>query len=144
VVLVDGVPCSGEGGRAYGLPLHRHRAGTWYVCPRTGLLRRVETPPHRPSGRQGRQPPRVVPVSDTMQCRFLDGAWHLVVLKHLPTPYYNRERCRDGDVLLRRPVAGLTPAEARRHYGAAVYAVAVRRLKRREQRHYPIPSEFWT
>lgn len=45
VVLIDGVPCSGEGAD-YGRPL---RPGRWwhvfYVCPRTGLLRRVKERP---------------------------------------------------------------------------------------------------
>ena len=39
VVLVDGVPCSGEG-RDYGEPLRLSRWRQLYVCPRTGILRR--------------------------------------------------------------------------------------------------------
>jgi hypothetical protein len=45
VLLIDGVPCSGEGGLGYGIPLHhQYRFRPWYVCPRTGLLRRVKKP----------------------------------------------------------------------------------------------------
>jgi hypothetical protein len=40
VVLIDGVPCSGEG-RDYGMPLGRWRGG-FYVCPKTGLLRTIK------------------------------------------------------------------------------------------------------
>lgn len=47
------------------------------------------------------------------------------------------------DVLLNRPVARITPLEARQHYGAEVYAVAKRRLTRRELRQYPIPVNWW-
>lgn len=47
VLLIDGVPCSGEGGRNYGQPLHRLRYRPWYVCPRTGLLRRVKAQERR-------------------------------------------------------------------------------------------------
>jgi hypothetical protein len=47
------------------------------------------------------------------------------------------------DVLLNRPVTNITPAEARRHYGAAVYAVGKRRLARRELLQYPIPERWW-
>jgi hypothetical protein len=47
------------------------------------------------------------------------------------------------DILLKAPVARLTPEEARRHYGAEVYAVAVRRLARMELRQYPIPVRWW-
>src|SRR5262245_35416893 len=41
VILNDGVPCSGEG-RNHGWPL---RPGWWYVCPRTGLLRKIKARP---------------------------------------------------------------------------------------------------
>src|SRR2546421_232209 len=36
VLLIDGVPCSGAGGRDYGQPLRQFRYRPWYVCPRTG------------------------------------------------------------------------------------------------------------
>ncbi len=42
VILTDGVPCNGDGGWNYGKPLHQLRYRPWYVCPRTGLLRRVK------------------------------------------------------------------------------------------------------
>ena len=44
VILVDGVPCYGEG-RPYGLPLGQMGWVQWYVCPRSGLLKRVKTAP---------------------------------------------------------------------------------------------------
>jgi len=88
-------------------------------------------------------PPKYIPVSDTLQCRLLDGAWHLVTLKPLPALPAHRERCTAADVLLNLPVAQLTPLEARRHYGAEVYAVAQRRLARRELGQYPIPVRWW-
>ena len=40
-------------------------------------------------------------------------------------------------------VGARPPREARRHYGAEVYAVAVRRLARKELRQYPIPLRWW-
>jgi hypothetical protein len=144
VFLVDGVPCNGEGGWTYGQPLHQFRYRPWYVCPRTGLLRRVKKvsrkrkqPPKKES------PPKFIPVSETLQCRFLGDAWHLVTLKPLPTLDRHRERCTDVDILLNLPAAKLTPEDARQHYGAQVYAVAQRRLARREQRQYPIPVRWW-
>lgn len=144
VILIDGVPCNGEGGYSYGKPLHQLRYRPWYVCPRTGLLRRVKIPGCKRRRRPRRESaPKYVPVSDSLQCRSLDGAWHLVTLKPLPTPYYHRERCTAVDVLLNLPVAQLTVSEARRHYGAEVYAVATRRLARKELRQYPIPVRWW-
>src|SRR5262249_24088639 len=62
VILIDGVPCSTEG-RFYGQPLR----GTWwplfYVCPRTGLLRRIKPSPRR-SPRPRPEAPRYVRVDD--------------------------------------------------------------------------------
>jgi len=143
VVVIDGVPCDGEGGRMYGTPLHQlpGRGPRWYVCPRTGLLRRVEPARERPA------PPKAplahVRVSETLQCRFLGEAWHLVTLAPLSTTPGGLALGRAVDVLLGRPVSGMTANEARQRYGAAVYAVAKRRLARRELRDYPIPREWW-
>jgi hypothetical protein len=143
-LLIDGVPCDGEGGRHYGKPLHQFGYRPWYVCPRTGLLRQVKAAGGKRQRRPKEEgPPKVVPVGDTLQCRFHNGAWHLVTLKPLPEPHYQRERCTAVDALLKLPVARLTPLEARRHYGAEVYAVARRRLGRRELRQFPIPSRWW-
>jgi hypothetical protein len=141
VVLKGGVPCSGEGDWNHGRPL---RPGWWYVCPRTGLLRKVKAPPRASRrGPKNPRPPRFVRVSDTLQCRLLEGGWHLVTLEPLPKPYWNRERCPARDVLLDQPVKEITELDAKRHYGAAVYAVGSRRLARRELKQYPIPAKFW-
>lgn len=143
VVLIDGVPCNGEG-NLYGIPLRQTRWRPWYVCPRTGLLRRSQPiRQKRPRRPQKEQPPRYIRVSDNLQCRYLDNAWHLVTLKPLSLYDIYRQRCRDRDVLLNRPIAQITLAQARQHYGAAVYAVAKRPLARRELRQYPIPFCWW-
>jgi hypothetical protein len=144
VVLIDGVPCSGEGNWNYGQPLRKMGWKRWYVCPVSGLLQRVTSGerkrPHHP---KKDTPPRYIRVSSALQCRFLDDAWHLVVLKPLPRMAAARRRCRDTDILLNCPVADITPERARRHYGDAVYAVAKRPLARRELSQYPIPSRWW-
>jgi hypothetical protein len=145
VILIDGVPYNGEGGSwNYGKPLHEMPYRPWYVCPRTGLLRRVKV-----AGRKRRQPtksespPKYIRVSDTLQCRFFGNAWHLVTLQ--PLPERNRGRLgRDVDVLLNRPVVDITPGLARQEYGAEVYAVRSRPLARRELKQYPIPTRWWT
>jgi hypothetical protein len=140
VILIDGVPCNGEGGWNYGQPLHKLGYRPWYVCPRTGLLRRVK----KISRKQQRQAkkeilPIFIPLGKTLQCRFYGGAWNLVTFKPLPLLPGHRERNTDRDILLNLPVSQLTAEEARQHYGAEVYAVAQRRLRRRELRQYPIP-----
>jgi hypothetical protein len=145
VILVDGVPCNGEGfARNYGKPLHEFRYRPWYVCPHTALLRRVKVPSRkRGRGPKREKPPKYIPVSESLQCRLLNNAWYLVTLKPLPKPYFHRERCTAMDVQLNVPALRLTAQEARRHYGAEVFAVSQRRLARRELRHYPIPARWW-
>lgn len=144
VILIDGIPCDGTGARTYGTPLHELRYRPWYVCPRSGLLRRVKVPGRkRPHAPKPEAPPRYIPVNEGRQCRFLDGAWHLITLKPLPTPPFYRERSTDVDILLNVPIRRLTPTEARMHYGGEVYAVARRRLANRELRQYPIPIRWW-
>jgi hypothetical protein len=51
VILIDGVPCSAEGDRRHGTPLD-DRSCRWYVCPRTGLLRRASDLPRPPRNRR--------------------------------------------------------------------------------------------
>ena len=144
VLLVDGVACHGGGDRNYGKPLRETGWKAWYVCPKSGLLRKVKIVPK--AIRQAKKkiiPPVRVRVSDTLQCRFFDDAWHLVTLKPLPHPPTYRQFSKDVDVLLGKQVKSLTPIEARQQYGAEVYATAVRRLARRELRQYPIPDRWW-
>jgi hypothetical protein len=43
VIIIEGVPCNGEGGWNFGKPLHQMTWKRWYVCPRSGLLRRIKT-----------------------------------------------------------------------------------------------------
>jgi hypothetical protein len=146
VILIDGVPCHGSGGKAYGWPLHEMqgmRYRPWYVCPRTGLLRRMKfARKKRQHPPQQAARPMYIPVGDTLQCRFYDSCWHLVTVKPLPD-IMNLARCKAVDILLHRPVKNMTPEQARKQYGAAVYGVATRRLARRELRQFPIPIEFW-
>lgn len=144
VILIDGVPCDGAGGWHYGEPLHQLRYRPWYVCPRTGLLRRVKVS-SRKRQRTPKQPSpsQFVRVSDTLQCRLVGNAWHLVELKPLPHDPRDARRSLGTDVLLNRPVAQLTPDDLKKHYGAEVYATSIRRLAKRELSQYPIPIDLW-
>jgi hypothetical protein len=144
VVLIDGIPCSGDGGRQHGQPLRPRHGVQWYVCPITGLLRRL-TPPSRPKKPRCRKenPPRYIRISDTLQSRFIDGEWYLVTVKPLPRVYWNPGPCVEIDVIFNRPAVEISAADAQRKYGAAVFAVDKRQLKYRELKQYPIPMRWW-
>jgi hypothetical protein len=143
VVEIDGELCSGGGtrwGSRYGTPLQEmRRRHLWYVCPRTGLLRRVP-PRQKPTPDERPKPPAYVRVSERLQCRFLDGRWELITL--VPLPEVSLHECEGTDVVLDRPVGHMTPELARATYGAAVYAAARRPLGKRELKNYPIPIDW--
>jgi hypothetical protein len=80
-----------------------------------------------------------VRVSDTLQCHFLEGGWHLVTVAPLPDEPW-RSQSRGRDVVQNRLVRQLTLIDAQRKYGAAVYAVSKRRLSKKELKQYPIPT----
>jgi len=139
VILIDGIPCCGDGGRAYGRPLGEYRWRPWYVCPRTGILRKVKFAKRPPT-----EPPkvRIVHVSKTAQCRAVNGIWLWLTLRALPDAFHIY-LCKDVDIFLRKPVTQLSASELRRTYGDEVYAVAIRRMTRKEIRQSPIPHEWW-
>jgi hypothetical protein len=141
VMLIDGVPCSGEGDRLYGKPLMSwFRRTSFYVCPVSGILKRVKRLA-KPQG--GNRPAKVAPtfikLGKFQQLRLIDGAWHLVNLKAFPEmPAFSTDR----DILLDRPVANMDRAQVVETYGAARYATALRRLTREELKSYPIPIDL--
>jgi hypothetical protein len=143
VVEIDGVLCWGGGdwGR-YGTPLTQLYGRIWYVCPRTGLLRRIRhvrrrfKPPAPP-------PIRYIPMGKGLQCRRIDGVWHVVTLRPLPQPEEKRTHYSEMDVVLNCPIAALVDAEAIKQYGHPVYAIAKRRLLKKELSQYPIPRAEW-
>src|SRR5262249_46972801 len=82
VVEIDGTPCHGLG-RWYGLPLNHFswRSRGWYVCPGTGLLRRipkyVKPPPPEPL---------LLRISDVERVLRDGDAWFLLTFKRFPKP----------------------------------------------------------
>jgi hypothetical protein len=140
VVLIDGVPCSGEGGyRQYGQPLFEYRGHRrFYVCPRTGLLRRV--PPLKRS--RPPQPPRPIRVDKDHTCCWLRGAWHLVSVD--PFPEVIGIGAMSNNPTSYDPIQkqGITRNQARQLYGAEVVGVSCRQLSKREMRQLPIPIDL--
>lgn len=140
VIELNGVLCFGQGGYLYGCPLSDVRWKSWYVCPRTGILRRVKARPKPTRPVNGKKYPSFIRVDESHVCRVIDGAWHLLTLKPLPE---ERVRNQTRDVVLNEPLARLTDTQARMNYGDRAYAIEARRLSRKELRQLPIPDEFW-
>ena len=142
VMMIDGRPCWGKptwGNRTVGVPIEASRFRfQFYVCPKSGILKRVPTPRPQPKCR-GPKPPPFVRVNDASQCRFINGQWELIslaplpVLASLPPP---------RDVILNKPATQVSAEEAINTYGAKVFAVTRRVLRKKERKNYPIPIEF--
>jgi hypothetical protein len=139
-VLVGGEPCRGEAyGRSYGEPLRtsarRHR---WYVCPKSGLLRKSRYVPCR---RESPALPRTVRLNNKQVCVRRGGFWELIsvvlVARAEPAevPAY--------DEVLRLYVENpCRPAAKALHLGRSCYAVERRTLSRKELLALPIPVEW--
>jgi hypothetical protein len=141
-VLIDGEPCrsharSGWDGHGYGQPLRTsHSYHQWYVCPKSGLLRKSKYVPRR---RKRPAPPRRVVLNKRQMCLFLGGQWELVTVAPLPA----LTEPSGFDVILKRHMGGYCGnSEATRMYGANVYVVARRPLSRKELLALPIPVEW--
>lgn len=140
VVLIDGQPCRGDAyARSYGEPLRTsYRRHQWYVCPKSGLLKRSRYIPHR---RKHSSPPRRVVLNKTQICLFLGGQWELATIAPLP----GLNEPRGYDVILKRYVSSYSNFEiglTYQHYGSTVYAITRRPLSRRELLALPIPAEW--
>jgi hypothetical protein len=139
-VMIDGQPCRGEAyARLYGQPLRTgHSHHQWYVCPKSGLLRKSKYVPRQ---RRRLDPPRRVVLNKSQVCLFLGGQWELVTVAALPGLYQPQ---RVADVVLKRQTGGWPSdhGEAARVYGASVYATARRPLSRRELYALPIPIDW--
>jgi hypothetical protein len=124
VIEIDGVLCHGQGW-CRGRPLQRRYGPLLYVCPRTGLLRKVKK---RKVIRQKRAP-EVVRVGDSREYRLIDGIWYEVTLRPITA-----EAAMHRDQVLRMTVNTIDRWKALKTYGAVVYADARRQLNKKEIR----------
>ena len=139
VVLIDGVPCHAEG-RWYGEPLRSwRRFGSFYVCPKTGILKRVKVPKPKPKAPE----PKPVPVGGDRFCRKIDDAWYLLTVERFPAvPGFVSRFSPDPRQFDVAEGRRLDRDEAIRLYGKPVYAVAKRLLGKRELRQLPVPIDL--
>ncbi|MBN9119929.1 MAG: hypothetical protein J0I06_12335 [Planctomycetes bacterium] len=138
-ILIDGEPCRGEAyaGR-YGKPLrtsgYRHQ---WYVCPKSGLLRKSK---YVPREYKHPAPPRTVRLNNKQVCVDRGGRWELIAVALL-------WRCNDRspayDSILQEQVdATVALTDAILYRDGDRYAVSRRVLSRKELLGYPIPIEW--
>lgn len=139
-VLIGGVPCRGDGGwRRYGTPLRAsHSRHQWYVCPKSGLLRRSRYVPHQYD--KPPVPPRVVRLNNRQACVCRDGRWELISVDLVA-------RAPDGvpayDEILRRHIDEPRKCEeVVEYHHRNKYAVTRRTLSRKELLGMPIPVEW--
>jgi hypothetical protein len=108
----------------------------WYVCPRSGVLRRVERPETKRKRRERRNAPSAVPkpvrVDDAHVCCVADGRWWLVEVRRLV-----RSQNESAEAWLTR----VRPAVER--FGSAVEEISRRPLSRRELEQLPVPIDLW-
>jgi hypothetical protein len=130
-LYLDGVACHGSGW-FIGRPI----TWGWYVCPRTGLLRRVDRCETKRRERASRDAewkvPRPVRVDDRHVCRVVDGRWWLVEVRRLARTKGESEAAWLECV--RKAVAEL---------GGPVQEVRRRLLSKREMEQLPVPIDLW-
>ena len=83
VILIDGVPATA---RAAGTTAGRctDALAALVRLPAHGAAAAGQARGRRAATAEGGKPAAYIPSATTLQCRFLDGAWHLVTLKPLP------------------------------------------------------------
>jgi hypothetical protein len=143
VILINGEPCRGTAyARQYGEPVRTSaRYHQWYVCPKSGLLRKSR---HVPRKRKlpWPEPPRTVKLNNKQVCVERNGSWELIsvaLIAHprpLDVPAY--------DVILQRHIDDRKRSEANvaETHGLNRYAVSRRALSRKELLALPIPIEW--
>jgi hypothetical protein len=120
VELVDGVPHSQL--RYFGR--RALRPGTFYVCPKSGLLREVR---RRKSRRQGQRQRFIV--TDWRQYHRVNGVWCVVVLRPVPA-----DAAGCFDALLGRRVVEMERSVRLKLYGRDAYALSCRPVNAEEGR----------
>jgi hypothetical protein len=131
VIVHDGQLCQGNG-RGIGRPLD----SLFYVCPRTGILKRNPNYSRWRFGRVEKLTIRFLEPGSALVSK--DGVWHNITTEMFLEPIGNYVRGFDPafplqqwDALMKK---NLYREEAVRIYGCPIYAVAVRRASKREVR----------
>ena len=141
-VLIDGEPCCGERswGHHYGAPLRTYdRRDQWYVCPKSGLLRKSKYAPRR---YKRPEPARVVKLNNKQVCVDRGAHWELITVALLVKA--DSRDVPDYERVLQRHINSKFEgnAETAEWFGRNRYAVSRRALSRKDLLGLPIPIEW--
>jgi hypothetical protein len=123
VVEVDGIMCHGSGWKI-GTPLHA--GGRWkqfYVCPRTGLLRKLKAR----STKSTQLPVEQVAIDEMHEYRLMDGHWYLVEYRPVTVDSTGARDIVSGE-RVHFPLGWING----RYFGQTIYAARRRQLNTRE------------
>jgi hypothetical protein len=138
VDLVDGVPCYRGYPRGWGRWFGKSISGqwTWYVCPKSGLLRKA------PPREKRRAETHAVHwfAKDRFCKRLPDGSWLLAQVKPVPTVEGFVRPSGGYDVWLKRTIEA---REGWKFYNAAVFVASYRVVGVHDLKHYPIPVDVY-
>jgi hypothetical protein len=142
VVLIDGQPCRGTAyARQYGEPLRTsHSRYLWYVCPKSGLLRKSRYVPY--DRRKRHAPPRTVRLNNKQVCVERDGRWELISVTLIAKA--DPQDIPAYDMILQRHIDGKVKCEGEvvEDLGRSRYVVTRRVLSKRELLAMPIPIDW--
>lgn len=111
----------------------------WYVCPKSGLLKRAKPEPRRKRRKAGTPGRLVAWVSASQFVLQNKGGWHLVTVKPIPEPSpWGYRQPSAFDVLFRQVVPSWDDGRRGGFYGKKVYAVEVRPLRASELKDLPV------
>ncbi len=142
-VMIDGEPCRGapHWGYEYGEPLRTTaRRDRWYVCPKSGLLRKSKYVPR--DWRKKPEPPRTVRVNKKQVC--VDRGTHWELISVALTSQFSPQEVPAYDAILQRHIDGKPRCEGEsvEDVGRNRYAVSRRVLARRDLLALPIPIDW--
>jgi hypothetical protein len=135
VVLIDGLPHYADRSWRFrgGAIVGRYK---WYVCPKSGLLKRAPAEVKRPR----KQRVRHWFATDRFCEQLPDGSWLIAEVKPLSEPKRPHELRSGYDARLKRRIE---PCEANSLYGSAVCIVTFEIVGTSALRKYPIPVDVY-
>ncbi|QJW93625.1 hypothetical protein [Frigoriglobus tundricola] len=142
-VLIDGLPSRGKAhwGARYGAPVRTSdRRDRWYVCPKSGLLRKSKYVP-----RASRRPatPRTVRLNNKQVCVCRGDRWELISVAMIAHPY--PQDVPAYDAILQRYIDAKSQRgtdQVVEYHGRIGYAVTRRVLSRKDLLGLPIPIDW--